>query len=260
MQRLLRLSQRLQCLLQRALRLALLLCAAVAVCAAAAGWWYFPDEDAAAWRQGAPPHLWSHRLRNEARLGESAASRRSRFSYVPLGAMSPDLRLAVLVAEDVGFFSHGSVDVLAQWEALQQWWLLRAQNRRLRGASTISQQLAKNLFLSSDRSLLRKVQELRMACWLERHLGKARVFELYCNVIELGPHIYGVDAAARYYFNVTAAELDARQAALLAASIPGPMVANPRTQTRLFEIRRAAVETRMRKLTHLKPMLARLSS
>ncbi|RYF11415.1 MAG: monofunctional biosynthetic peptidoglycan transglycosylase, partial [Deltaproteobacteria bacterium] len=199
-------------------------------------------EDAAAWRAGPPPRPWAHRLH---RGGGRPAGR---FAYVPLHRVSAQLCLAVLVAEDTGFFWHGTLDYTAIWEALLQW----RQGRPLRGASTISQQLAKNLFFSSERSLWRKLQEARMAAWLERHLGKRRIFELYVNIIELGPAVFGVQAAAQTYLQKDASQCSAAQAALLAATIPAPRVANPQHRGAAFEARRAVVVQRMQRLQALR--------
>ena len=215
-------------------------------------WWFFPMESADTWQGGAPPAPWAHRrAQEEHALEDGEAPAPTRWRYVPSHAMSMELKLAVLVAEDTGFFSHGAVDLSAVREAIDQW---RA-GRRLRGASTISQQLAKNLFLSADRSWVRKLNELRMAWWLERNLSKARIFELYLNVIELGPGVYGVDAAARFYYGVTAAEVDTEQAASLAAAIPAPTVSNPQSNTKAFKRRRAAVVDRMHRLRFLRTVL-----
>ena len=214
-------------------------------------WWFFPAESVDAWESGAPPSPWAHRREQEEDLADADPPIVTRWRYVPSHAMSMELKLAVLVAEDTGFFSHGAVDLGAVREAIEQW----RSGRRLRGASTISQQLAKNLFLSADRSWLRKVNELRMAWWLERHLSKARIFELYLNIIELGPGVYGVDAASRYYYGVTASEVDGEQAASIAAAIPAPTVSNPQSNTKAYKRRRSAVSDRMHRLRFLRTVL-----
>lgn len=144
--------------------------------------------------------------------------------WVPYDSISPLLRRSVLVAEDDAFFSHDGLD----------WNEIRAAARRnleagrtVRGASTITQQLAKNLFLGSERSLVRKLKEVFLAFRLERALSKRRIFELYLNEIEWGDGIYGAEAAAQRYFGVRASDLDARQAALLAAVIINPRRYSP---------------------------------
>jgi len=144
--------------------------------------------------------------------------------WMPYESISPLLRRAVLVAEDDAFFSHDGLD----------WNEIRAAARRnleagrtVRGASTITQQLAKNLFLGSQRSLERKLKEVLLAFRLEKALSKRRIFELYLNEIEWGDGIFGAQAAARRYFGISAADLDARQAALLAAVIINPRRYSP---------------------------------
>ena len=214
-------------------------------------WWCFPGVDFNAWERGPPPGPWAHQ-REQARVAvERHTPVRIRFSYVPASAIATDVKLAMVVAEDAGFFSHGPIDFDAIQEALQQW----VGGRRLRGASTITQQLAKNLFLSSERSWRRKINEMRLAWWLERRLSKNRILELYVNVVELGPGIYGVDAASRYYFDVTAGELNHEQAVNLAAAIPAPLLSNPRTRTSGWMRRRDAIEERMTRMSHLRTVL-----
>ena len=214
-------------------------------------WWSFPRIDFVPWKHGPPPSTWAHERERALAAEASGTSVRHRFHYVPCSAISNDLKLAVLVGEDASFFSHGPVDFDAVQEALEQWWA----GRRLRGASTISQQLAKNLFLTSDRTLWRKVEEVRLAWWLERKLSKRRIFELYLNIVELGPGIYGVDAASRHYFDVTAAELNQEQAVNLAATIPGPLRSNPRNRTRGWMYRRSVIEERVGRLAYLRTVL-----
>jgi monofunctional biosynthetic peptidoglycan transglycosylase len=139
--------------------------------------------------------------------------------WVPYSRISPLLRRAVLIAEDDAFYTHGGLD----------WNEIRASARKnveagrvVRGGSTITQQLARNLYLSAARTPTRKLEEVLLALRLERALTKRRIFEIYLNVIEWGDGIYGVEAAAVHYFGVSAADLDARQAALLAAVIINP--------------------------------------
>ena len=127
-------------------------------------WWCFPRIDFVPWKHGAPPATWAHQRARAHAAEASGSPLRTRFHYVPCSAISSDLKLAVLVGEDASFFSHGPVDFDAMQEALEQWWA----GRRLRGASTITQQVAKNLFLNSERSVWRKIEEVRLAWWLER--------------------------------------------------------------------------------------------
>ena len=150
---------------------------------------------------------------------------RERMVWISSERISPNLLRAVISAEDPRFWVHGGVDVGAMWEALKEDWRAR---RLLRGGSTVDQQLAKNLFLSPSKNPLRKIQEIIVALEMERFLGKKRILEIYLNVIEWGDGIYGAEAAAEHYFNCSASSLTLRQAAYLAAIIPGPLGAyNP---------------------------------
>ena len=142
-------------------------------------------------------------------------------SYVRI---SGDLKRAVLLAEDDGFWRHEGVDVDQIQESLQLDW---AQGRMVRGGSTITQQLAKNLYLSPSKDLLRKFRELIIARRLEAELKKARILELYLNVIEWGEGVYGAEAASRMYFGSSAAVLSPGESALLAGAIVNPRLLNP---------------------------------
>jgi monofunctional biosynthetic peptidoglycan transglycosylase len=138
--------------------------------------------------------------------------------------ISPDLKRAVLVAEDDAFWQHEGVDLGQLQESIEVDW---ARGKLSRGGSTITQQLAKNLYLSPSRNPLRKLRELIIARRLEAELKKSRILELYLNVIEWGDGVYGVDGAARSYFQKSAAELGPADAALLAGAIVNPRVLNP---------------------------------
>ncbi len=139
--------------------------------------------------------------------------------WIPYNRISPNLKRAVLVAEDAGFWGHEGIDLAEIKKSLETDW---EKGLFLRGASTITQQLAKNLYLSPSRNPFRKLRELIIARRLEHDLTKTRIFELYLNDIEWGDGIYGADAAARTYFGVSAASLDADQAALMAGAIVNP--------------------------------------
>jgi monofunctional biosynthetic peptidoglycan transglycosylase len=204
-------------------------------------------------RQGPPPELWAAAQRQQKLWREQGLRRSVRFSYVPLSQVSDHLLVAILVGEDINFFHHWGVDLRAWPEALQQW----LSGRPLRGASTLSQQLAKNLFLTPRRSLWRKLQELRLALLLERHLGKRRILELYVNVVEFGPGLYGAEAASQAYFGCRAAELTPEQAASLAAGIPAPSEDNPKSSSPRFRARREVIARRMAKATWLYPLVRR---
>ena len=151
--------------------------------------------------------------------------------WVSADAISIDLKKAVLVAEDLSFFKHNGFDTheirIAAREAMQ--------GKRVRGASTLTQQLAKNLWLSPSRSPDRKLREIILTKQLERHLSKRRILELYLNVVEFGPGIYGAEAAAHHYFDISAADLSPEQAAGLAASLPRPSKWHPGVESRAYE-------------------------
>jgi monofunctional glycosyltransferase len=157
-------------------------------------------------------------------------------AWTPLAEIPEALQWAVIVAEDANFYSHDGIDVPAIEEALKY----DLEKKRLaHGASTITQQLAKNLFLSRRKSLVRKVEEMVLARRLEKELSKGRILELYLNVVELGPLVYGVGEGARYHFHQPVAELNPAQCAFLAAILPGPRVAyNPALRPR--KVRRRA--------------------
>jgi len=197
-----------------------------------------------------PPPVWwrDHWPRQTALMREMADCRtagwpdgRSQFACptvrpTTLESISPVLQRMVIIAEDSRFRSHVGIDPAeiadalgidgthGVWSAVGAAWRHRD---RLRGASTITQQLAKNLYLSSSRNPIRKVKEAVTALRLELALSKDRILELYLNIAEWGPGIWGVDAASRAYFAVPAARLTAEQAAELAATLPHPRTSNP---------------------------------
>jgi monofunctional glycosyltransferase len=144
--------------------------------------------------------------------------------WVPLDRISERLVDAVLMGEDAGFFGHEGFDLHEIRRAFERNW---EEGRTVRGASTITQQLAKNLFLSSERSYGRKLEEALLAYRLEKALSKKRILEVYLNVIEWGDGIYGVEAASRDVFGKSAGTLDAAEGALLAAMIPSPRRLQP---------------------------------
>ncbi len=183
--------------------------------------------------------------REEARrAGEVLTIQRS---SVPLGEISPLLQRAVLVAEDDRFYQHHGIDWRAlgeevkwQGDTLFSWFsgrdrqalreavrYYRSHRDQIKGRSTITQQLAKNLYFTPNRSLLRKLNEAVVAKRLEWFLQKERILELYLNVVELGPGIFGVEAAAQAYFGHSARSLSREEAAALAATLPHPLSSNP---------------------------------
>jgi len=161
------------------------------------------------------------RASEAASAGKPAATSRR---YVRYGRISPLLIRAVLVAEDAAFFSHDGVDYDELRISMEKNW---ERWQFLRGASTITQQLAKNLYLSPSRNPYRKVRELMITRRLEAELSKARILELYLNLIEWGDGIWGAEAAAQRYFGVPASDLSADQAALMAGAIINPRVYSP---------------------------------
>ena len=156
--------------------------------------------------------------------------------------VSAELKRAVLVAEDDAFFQHEGVDFEQLQESLETDW---ARGRFSRGASTITQQLAKNLYLSPSKNPLRKLRELIIARRLEAELKKARILEIYLNVIEWGDGVYGAEAAAQTYFHQPASTLSATQAALLAGAIVNPRLLNPAKPTARLLRRQQLILRRM---------------
>ena len=163
------------------------------------------------------------RLRDEEARAKGRQPRRVQ-RWVGYTHISTDLKRAVLVAEDDAFFQHEGVDFEQLRESIRVDW---ARGRFSRGASTITQQLAKNLYLSPSKNPLRKLRELVIARRLEAELKKARILEIYLNVIEWGDGVYGAEAAARTYFHAGAAGLGRAESAALAACIVNPRVMNP---------------------------------
>jgi monofunctional biosynthetic peptidoglycan transglycosylase len=153
---------------------------------------------------------------------------------VPVASLPKHLLRAVILAEDARFYEHSGFDLGAFKDAMHYNW---AEGRFALGASTISQQTVKNLLLSSSKNPLRKWHELLLTWGMEQNLTKHRILEIYLNVAEFGPGIYGVQAAAQSYFGVNAADLTVPQAAELAATLPSPLKNNPATRTKWFENR-----------------------
>lgn len=162
--------------------------------------------------------------------------------WVPYARISQNVKRAVLVAEDSAFWDHEGVDFNQMREAIR---LATVNNTPIRGASTITQQLAKNLYLSPSRDPLRKVKELIIARRLEAALTKTRILEIYLNVIEWGDGVWGIEGAARTYFRTSAAGLGREQAALLAGAIINPRVLTPQRPTRRLLRRQRIILSRM---------------
>ena len=198
------------------------------------------------WPRATAMMRWSDRL-------DDGRSADRRYRPVPLDSVSPVLVRMVILAEDSRFRTHAGIDPeelrdaagvppdAGWWRTLVAAWRGR---ERMRGASTITLQLAKNLYLSPDRNPLRKLKELVTALRLEAALPKDRILELYLNTAEWGPGIWGVEAASRAYFGVTPAALDAAQAASLAATLPHPTSSNPMFRPERMLERRALILAR----------------
>ncbi len=146
-----------------------------------------------------------------------------RYTFVPLSQISPDFQHAVIAAEDERFYQHHGFD----WHAIQLAADHDLEGGRTRGGSTLTQQLVKNLFFGTGRSILRKGAEFTLVPVAELVLGKRRILELYLNVVEWGPGIYGAEAASRTYYGTTARNIDREQGARLAAILPAPLKRRP---------------------------------
>jgi monofunctional biosynthetic peptidoglycan transglycosylase len=187
-------------------------------------WWGLPSRaevSALAKAEPGPTGVMRQREQEARRAGRTY---RVSQSAVPMGRISRHLVHAVLSSEDQKFFGHEGVD----WDAIKESVEVnRVRKRFARGGSTITQQLAKNLFFTTHKSLVRKGRELLVARWLEEDLSKRRILELYLNVIEWGNGVYGCQAAAMRYYGKPCADLDPQEAAGLAAMIPNPRRINP---------------------------------
>ena len=159
---------------------------------------------------------------------EKTAGQRVIWIPIPYEEISPQLKKAVLVSEDITFFQHHGFEFHEIRQALKGVF----HGKKLRGASTLSQQLAKNLWLSPERSLGRKIKEAVLTWKLERSLSKKRILELYLNCVEFGPGIFGAEAAAMHYFHKHASELKPEEAARLAAALPMPSRRHPGSSSR----------------------------
>ena len=173
--------------------------------------------------------------------------------WVPYSRISPHLKRAVLVAEDAGFWGHEGIDIVEIKKALESDW---ERGGLMRGASTITQQLAKNLYLSPTRNPFRKLSELLITRRLEHELSKTRIFELYLNNIEWGDGIWGAEAAARTYFGVPASAVGPDQAALMAGAIVNPRVLNIAKPNARLRGRQRIIRARMGNVTP-PPIIAR---
>ncbi|RMH65323.1 MAG: monofunctional biosynthetic peptidoglycan transglycosylase [Calditrichaeota bacterium] len=183
-----------------------------------------PDVDELKSKNPQKTALMELRLKQAAEQGKKL---RIRQYWVPFRRIPKLMRQAVRITEDASFYKHHGIDTDELWNAMKTNWM---RGKYARGASTITQQLAKNLYLSTEKSIWRKVREYFIARELETNLSKNRIFHLYLNVIEWGPGVFGVEAAARYYFGVSVHQLTPSQMIRLTAIIPRPLTLDPRSR------------------------------
>lgn len=182
-------------------------------------------------------------------LGILGPKKEVQWKWVSYSRISSNLKRAVIVSEDIRFFSHEGFDETEIRAALEDAW----EDKELpRGASTLTQQLAKNLWLSASYNPLRKVKEAILTRQLEDNLSKRRILELYLNVAEFGRGIYGAEAAARHYYGKSARSLTERQAAELAASLPRPKSWHPGVKSRSYQRKVRSIQRRMAKARWLR--------
>ncbi|MGZ9257396.1 MAG: transglycosylase domain-containing protein, partial [Candidatus Binatia bacterium] len=184
-------------------------------------------------------------LRDQEYKKQNSRGRRQQI-WVSYGAISEHIKKAVLISEDAGFYSHKGVDVAELKAAFMKDLETLSFSR---GGSTITMQLAKNLYLSPSKNPLRKLKEIIIAHQLENALSKRRIFEVYLNVVELGRNIYGVEAAARHYFGKSAGAVDLVEAATLAALLPSPR----NSKERGLAARRNIILNRLASVGYLSP-------
>lgn len=226
-----------------------------------AAWFWFlalPWPILVRWRDPGSTAFMDRRVREARQQGDDLELH---YMWVDLDKIARNLQRAVVLAEDGNFYEHRGIDWAALGDELEydgdddfSWFDrddLRAlqdaieyyvRNRHeIRGRSTITQQLAKNLYFSSDRSVLRKIEELVVARRLELFLPKDRILELYLNIAEWGPGIFGAEAAARHYYGRSAANLNLDQSVTLAVTLPHPLTSNPSTRPGRMASRKATV-------------------
>ncbi len=181
-----------------------------------------PDVSGLETRNPKTTALINQRIREAQRSYKPYRIQHSWVSFDTIPQMFKDI---IRISEDAGFYQHRGIDFTELKEAIKKNW---EKGGYVRGGSTITQQLAKNLYLSTEKSVFRKINEYFIARHLEVNLSKHRIFNLYLNIIELGPGIFGVQAASRYYFNKNVSELNLEEMVRLAAIIPRPLKIDPR--------------------------------
>ena len=184
----------------------------------------------------------------EQRANEKNTTPKPIRTWISYKSISPHLRNAVLIAEDGAFFQHSGYDLEQIKESAKRNW---REKRFARGASTITQQLAKNLYLSTSKNPLRKIHEFLIAQEMEQDLSKQRILEIYLNVIEWGDGVYGIQPAAERYFGKSASDLLPEEAAILAAMIPNPRRYTPARNLRYLERRKADILYRLARYSYL---------
>jgi len=176
-------------------------------------------------------------------IGRYATGKPVERVWVPLARIDPVLARSVLMSEDGRFCSHFGIDLVEMRNAV----VSGLKGERARGASTLSMQTARNLFLTNSRVLVRKIIEIPLAIHLDLFLPKRRIMEIYLNIAEWGDGIFGAEAAARHYFRTSAADLTPRQSALLAAALPNPFTRNPARPNRAMHRVALVIESRAAK-------------
>ena len=178
----------------------------------------------------------------EANTPSTKKARRLRVKYIPLTKIPEILQRTVILAEDASFWVHHGID---WYEVRQSFWKNLQKGQMIRGGSTITQQVAKNVYLSGRKTFFRKFQEYWIAQQLESTLRKRRILEIYLNIIEMGPGVYGVNSGAWYYFRKPPHRLTLAEMVMLAATIPSPRKHNPYRRTRQFYWRCQVVAKRL---------------
>lgn len=218
----------------------ILLFAAIAALASAT--WYLADLPDTRQLRTVNPVTSAIRIARENQIRKKGGTPHSQMTWRRLSDISPHLWHAVILAEDDTFFQHNGFDVEQLKRAVRVNW---RRKRMAFGASTLTQQLARTLYLSSHKNLLRKAKEALIARRLERTLSKQRILELYLNVVEWGPNVYGAEAAARHFFGTSAAALTPDQAIALAVILPSPRRWDPLSEKKFIAQRKVILYERM---------------